>query len=58
MNNCAELSQDDAKIYRDLTGGLTDFGTFKAVYEVRGKGKLPCIGEEIVLRTPEGDICG
>ena len=58
MNSGAKLSQDDAKIYRDQTGGLTDSGMFKAIYEIHGKGRSPRIGQEIVLRTPEGNICG
>ena len=58
MNDSAEPSQDNTKIYRDLTGGLTDSGTFKAIYEVRGEGRPLKIGQEIVLRTPEGDVCG
>ena len=52
------VNNDDVAVYRDLTGGLTDSGMSKAIYEVRGTGRPPRIGEEIVLRTPEGSICG
>ena len=57
MSN-TELPQDDTMTYRDLTNGLTDSGMFKAIYEVRGTGKPPWIGQEIVLRTPEGNVRG
>lgn len=49
---------DDSGVYKDLTGGLTDSGMFKALYEVRGMGRPLKIGEEIVLRTPGGNVCG
>ena len=49
---------DGSEIYRDLTGGLTDSGMFKATYELRGIGRPLRIGREIVLEIPEGNICG
>ena len=52
------MMENDAVVYKDLTGGLTDSGMFKAINEVRGTGRPLRIGEEIVLRTPEGNICG
>ena len=54
----AGLPQDDTGIYRDLIGGLTDSGMFKAVYELRGEGRSPRIGQKIVLRTLEGNVSG
>ena len=49
---------DNSGVYRDLTGGLTEAGEFKAIYEVRGAGRPLRIGQEIVFRTPEGAVYG
>lgn len=41
-------------IYRDLTGGLTDLGGFKALCEARGEGTPPAVGEEIEFEMCSG----
>ena len=51
------MVNNDVAVPRNLTGGLTYLEAFKA-YEIRGTGKPLRIGQEIIFRTPESNVCG